>query len=150
MNIEVKMQEIDKLEIADEYLDLAIECFLHTERFASAIHLAGAAQEIYGKWLRCNQALDLTTMMLNQLEKYHKENGTDFDRREVIKADKRSKNTLKHMDNKEDRFTQVNLQLDAFVLLAETMTEHQMLGRQMSSRLQEFKEHLLAAREKYS
>jgi hypothetical protein len=144
---EIQMDVIDKLEVADEYLDLAIESFLHTGRYASAIHLAGAAQEIYGKWLRCNQGQDLTTMMLDQLEKFHKENGTDFDRKEVLRADKRTKNTLKHMDNKEDRFTCANLKLDALVLIAETMTEHKMLKREMSSNVTEFKEFLLRARD---
>ncbi|MEZ9171304.1 hypothetical protein AB4122_07560 [Vibrio cyclitrophicus] len=136
------MELIDKLDVADEYLELAIECFLHTGKYASAIHLAGAAQELYGKWLRCNQSMDLTTMVLNQLEKHHKESGKEFNRKDIIKTDKRTKNSLKHMDNKEDRFTQLNLKLDAFVLLAETLTEHRILERQVSPRIQEFTDHI--------
>ncbi|MFY9836255.1 MAG: hypothetical protein WAK55_07245 [Xanthobacteraceae bacterium] len=43
--------EISKLEIAREYLDAAIQFFLARTNFFCAIHLAGAAEELFGAHL---------------------------------------------------------------------------------------------------
>ena len=64
------MEKFDKLAIADEMLESAIESYLDGQKYFSALHLAGAAQEIYGKWLRINGGQDFTTMMLDQAAKF--------------------------------------------------------------------------------
>jgi hypothetical protein len=44
-------QTVAKLDIAQEYLDLAIKLFLAGANFFCSIHLAGAAEELFGAYL---------------------------------------------------------------------------------------------------
>ena len=60
------MEKFDKLAIADEMLESSIESYLDGQKYFCALHLAGAAQEIYGKWLRIKGGTDFSTMMLDQ------------------------------------------------------------------------------------
>ena len=120
------MEMFDKLDIADEMLESAIESYLDAQKYFTALHLAGAAQEIYGKWLRINGEQDFSTMMLDHAGKIFEER---IDRKAIKKEDKRPKNSIKHMDSKSDRFTHLNPQFDAFMMLSEAITEYLMLKR---------------------
>jgi len=120
------MRKFDKLVIADEMLETAIELFLDEKKYFQSLHLAGAAQEIYGKWIRINGGKDHTSTMLDQFEKLSNE---PIDRKSIKKEDKRPKNSIKHIDNKNDRYTLLNPELDTLVILSEAVTEHFKLKR---------------------
>ncbi|MDP5138730.1 hypothetical protein ORJ04_22550 [Rheinheimera baltica] len=138
------MERFDKLDIADEMLESAIESYLDNEKYFSSLHLAGAAQEIYGKWLRINGGQDFSTMMLNQAEKIFDE---PINRKSVKKEDKRSKNSIKHMDNKSDRFTDLQPQMDSFMAISEAVAEYLMLQRPETSNITRFKNYLISTKE---
>lgn len=138
------MQKFDKLDIADEMLESAIESYLDAENYFSALHLAGAAQEIYGKWLRINGEQNFSKMMLNQAEKIFNE---PIDRKAIKREDKRPKNSIKHMDNKSDRFAHLNPQLDSFVVISEAVIEYLMLKRSETSNITRFKNYLIRTKE---
>jgi hypothetical protein len=53
----VTEREVSKLEIANEYLDAAIEFFLAQKSYFSAIHLAAAAEELFGAHLPESQRI---------------------------------------------------------------------------------------------
>jgi len=139
--------KIDKLEIADEFLDQAIECYLDKSKYVTALHLAGAAQEIYGKWLRCNKGQDFSSIMMNHAETLAKEHSLTFDRKAHKKADKHAKNTIKHFDNKADRFAELDPQLDSVIMLSEAVTEHIMLKRIETKNIERFKTYFSKTRE---
>jgi len=130
------MEKFDKLTIADEMLESAIESYLDGQKYFSALHLAGAAQEIYGKWLRINGGQDFTTMMLDQAAKFIDE---PIDRKAIKKEDKRPKNSIKHMDNEADRFAYLNLKLDSFMAITDAFTEYSMLKRNETPNIIRFK-----------
>ena len=138
------MEKIDKLIIADEMLESAIELYLDGQKYFSALHLAGAAQEIYGKWLRINGGQDLATMMLDQAAKFMDE---PIDRKAIKKEDKRPKNSIKHMDNEADRFAYLNLKLDSFMAITDAFTEYSMLKRDETPNTIRFKAYLMSTRE---
>ncbi len=50
-------REVSKLEIANEYLDAAIEFFVAQKSYFSAIHLAAAAEELFGAYLPESQRI---------------------------------------------------------------------------------------------
>lgn len=79
------MDKIDKLSIGDEFLDSAIQLYLDEGKYLSALHLAGASEEIFGKWLRCNKSQDYSSFMLDQTEKIFRDNGIDIDKKSVNK-----------------------------------------------------------------
>lgn len=138
------MESFDKLEIADEMLESAIESYLDSKKYFPALHLAGAAQEIYGKWLRINAGQDFSTMMLNHADKIFDE---PIDRKSVKKEDKRPKNSIKHMDNESDRFAHLNPQLDSFIVISEAVTEYLMLKRPETDNIIRFKNYLISTKE---
>lgn len=138
------MENIDKLLIADELLETAIDCYLDQNKYLSALHLAGAAQEVYGKWIRSNNGQNLSTLMLNEYEKH---TGDKIDRKALNKADKHSKNTIKHLDNKGDRFAQLNPKLDSFMQISEAVTDYMLLKRSETTNIARFKEYLISTKE---
>lgn len=138
------MESFDKLEIADEMLESAIGSYLDSEKYFSALHLAGAAQEIYGKWLRIRGGQDFSTMMLNHADKIF---DAPIDRRAIKKEDRRSKNSIKHMDNESDRFVHLNPQLDSFMAISEAVTEYLMLRRPETTNITRFKSYLSGTKE---
>ena len=129
------MQKFDKLLIADEMLEAAIELFLDDKKYFPSLHLAGAAQEIYWKWIRINGGKDHTTNMLDIYEKHIDE---PLDRKSIKREDKRPKNTIKHFDNKKDRYAFLNPELDSFMLLSEAVTEHTILKRAKTGNIDRF------------
>jgi hypothetical protein len=120
------MNKFDKLVIADEILETAIELFLDDKKYFQSLHLAGAVQEIYGKWIRINGGKDHTSTMLDQYEKLSNE---EIDRKLIKREDKRPKNSIKHIDNKNDRYALLNPELDSLIILSEAVTEHMKLKR---------------------
>lgn len=138
------MDKFDKLEIADEMLEKAIDSYLDDQMYFSALHLAGAAQEIYGKWLRIKGGQDYTTMIFDQIAKFSK---TPLDRKAMKKEDKRPKNSIKHMDNESDRYVFLRPKLDAFYIISEAMTEYMMLHREETANIIRFKEYLVQTQE---
>lgn len=138
------MENFDKLAIADEMLESAIESYLDGQKYFCALHLAGAAQEIYGKWLRIKGGQDFSTMMLNHASKIFDE---PIDRKAIKNEDKRPKNSIKHMDNEADRYAYLNLKLDVFSVISEAVTEYMMLKRIETPNIVRFKEYLINTRE---
>lgn len=86
-----------KLDIAREYLDLAMQCYSEGRDYFSAIHLAGAAGELFGQWLP--EAHRVSTVALKaQKEMERLETGKTPTDRDVRRFLNWSKNTIKHMD----------------------------------------------------
>lgn len=137
------MEEIDKLTIADEMLEVAIENYLDNERYFSAIHLAGAAQENYGKWIRINKGQNFSTLIFEQADKAFKDQGESLDRKAIKKSEKHSKNTIKHLDNHGDRYALLDPVLDAFMQISEAVVDNAILQREETSNLKRFKEHVI-------
>ena len=138
------MDKIDKLAIADEMLESAIESYFDDQKYFSALHLAGAAQEIYGKWLRINGGQDFSTMMLDNAARILEE---PIDRKAIKKEDKRPKNSIKHIDNESDRFAYLDPQLDSFLVISVAVTDYMMLQRKETANIVRFKKYLIRTRE---
>lgn len=74
---------------------------------------------------------------------YEKSIDEPLERKEIKKEDKRPKNTIKHFDNKNDRFALLNPQLDSFVIISEAVTEYLILKREETDNIKRFKEHII-------
>jgi hypothetical protein len=137
------MKQIDKLDIADEFLEQSIESYLDHSRYVSAIHLAGAAQEIYETLIKGNREQNFSTIVLNQLEKHAKSSGSDFDRNEILQCGRYPRNSVKHMDKKNDRFTYINPEIEAMTLVLEAITDAMLLKKKETENIKRFKEHFM-------
>lgn len=137
------MEKIDKLTIADEMLEVAIENYLDNGRYFSALHLAGAAQENYGKWVRINQGQDFSTLIFEQADKAFKDQGETLDINAIKKSEKHSKNTIKHLDNHGDRYALLDPILDAFMQISEAIVDNALLHREETNNVKRFKVHVI-------
>lgn len=123
------MNEHDKLAIADEMLETAIELYLDSQKYFSSLHLAGAAQEIYGKWLMMNGSRNFDTVLLDAM------GASPDNRKSLLKSVNRSKNSVKHIDNKDDRYVVLQPQEDAYMKILTAFMEYRELERGMTNNI---------------
>jgi hypothetical protein len=138
----------EKIDIAIEHLDLAIEQVTADKNFYSAIHLAGAAEEILGKYIeRCSAGAHKAhhEQMLDALERLSKlhvfREEEVFKRKENSKYLRRSIHNVKHMDNnkndegyvtfdaKQEAIEAVEAGLSNFMLLISLDNKHHSVKR---------------------
>ena len=96
------MPNIKKLDIALEFLDLAMQLYMEGRNYLCAIHLAGAAEELLGMHrLKAERISELTLKAQKGLQ--YIETGKlpkDAEARKIVNL---SKNSIKHMrDNTDD------------------------------------------------
>ncbi|EIX4875831.1 hypothetical protein QTV42_004225 [Vibrio vulnificus] len=138
------MKELDKSDIADEFLDQAIECFLDSCRYASSLHLAGAAQEIYEKVIKSERAQDFTSILMDQYEKVMQQQGIPFDRKEFLKESRIPKNSIKHMDGKKDRLVTIDIEKEALEMLSKAVTDALLLQKPVTPNIKRFQDYFVA------
>lgn len=104
--------DYSKLEIASEYLELAMQLYLEKRNYFCAIHLAGAAEELFGMHLpkdkrifniarKAQKALRIIeTAKVPQNAKEHAEAD-----REATQLVNWSKNTIKHLNDDKTTIT---------------------------------------------
>lgn len=100
--------EVHKIVIAIEYLDTAATLWLFELNHFSAMHLAGAAEEIAGKACRiAGKAAhfdDLRSRVVKALTALR----IDYSEQEIKEAAYGAKNAVKHMDSRNDAMVSVD------------------------------------------
>ena len=86
-----------KIDIAREYLDAAIESFLAQSNFFCAIHLAAAAEELFGAHLPKGQRI--STLACNAEKALKSESGQIVSDKAARTSVNEWKNEVKHMDD---------------------------------------------------
>jgi hypothetical protein len=92
----VTERKVSKLEIAHEYLDAAIEFFLARTNFFCAIHLAAAAEEVFGAHLPGSQRISTSAWKAERALK--SETGRVPTDKEARKSVNKWKNEVKHIE----------------------------------------------------
>jgi len=94
----VTERKVSKLEIAQEYLDAAIEFFLAQTNFFCAIHLAATAEELFGAHLPKSQRIFTSAWKAMKALMSETEPTTPSDTA-ARKSVNKWKNEVKHMDD---------------------------------------------------
>ena len=131
------MSKTDKLEIVDQMLESAIEEYIDKERYFSAFNLAGVAEELYGKFIRINGGKDAQTSTIEAVARINKIRGW-LPVKEWKKIANRPKNSVKHFDNNEDRFIEIEIKVEACLMLGEALSNHTELDRKVTPIIQRF------------
>jgi hypothetical protein len=90
-------REVSKLEIAQEFLDAAIEFFLARSNYFCAIHLSAAAEELFGAHLPKCERIRIAAWKAEKALK--SESGRTISDKEARKSVDAWKNEVKHMDD---------------------------------------------------
>ncbi|WP_428087180.1 hypothetical protein [Candidatus Thioglobus sp.] len=109
-------QCIKKVDIAVEFLDLAVQLYLKDKNYSSVIHLAGASEELLGKALESKgQNHILKEKSIEIIEGVKKIFGLKVEEKNACGEINRVKNEIKHWNNGEDMCA--DLEFSASVIL---------------------------------
>ncbi len=114
------MPSYHRIEIAKAHLHRAIVLFLEEKDFINAITLAGAAEEVFGKFAR---RANLTPAMEEITDILHTEVGAELDKKR-IRNDylNRVKNNLKHFEQGDDELVEIEPEEEAISMIIRAMT----------------------------
>ncbi|MHB8066894.1 MAG: hypothetical protein ACYDIC_03225 [Desulfobaccales bacterium] len=114
------MPSYHRIEIAKAHLHRAIVLFIDEDDFINAITLAGAAEEVLGKFAR---KADMTTVMDDLTDILHNKAGGKLDKKK-IRNDylNRIKNILKHFEHGDEELVEIDPQEEATSMILRAMT----------------------------
>jgi hypothetical protein len=121
--------KVDKLDIANQMLDSAIEEFLDKKRYFSSLNSAGVASEIYAKAIRINggkeSQRDVIEAAIKLTQKWNKPEPSIKGMKKIANH---LKNAIKHFDSASDRFVEIDAEEEAMYMIAEAMANKDILG----------------------
>ncbi|TLG78633.1 hypothetical protein [Methylocystis sp. B8] len=95
-----------KLDIAHEYLDTAMQLYIEKRSYFSAIHLAGAAEELFGRHLPKDERISTIALkaqigfqVLESGKEVEYETAQKTERKKALGITLGSKNSVKHMND---------------------------------------------------
>ena len=104
------MEKVNKLEIAKEMLDAAIDEYLDHQRHFAAYNLAAIAEELLGKFVRLNGGKDALSQSVESVKLVNKAlKGDELSDKEWKKEISKLKNSIKHIDSGNDRHINTNI-----------------------------------------
>ena len=132
------MKNIDKIQIAEEMMTAAlVECIEHRRYFA-AINLAYVAEELYGKLIRISGEKTMRDEVIDSVLKEDKEGYLD---RKLIKSvASYYKNSIKHMNSRNDRYISINVESEVRHAISAAMENRDKLNLPPNKLLDQFSE----------
>lgn len=123
---------ISKLTIASEYLTRAIELYFRDDSYFSALHLAGAAQELLGKFVERSGGVSAHTSLAQgaaRISRHLNPHGVPSTERQMKDIINQAKNRVKHLNNVGDDVVEFDPQTFAREMLDLAVSEfYQLLG----------------------
>lgn len=134
-------RRLDKLEIAAEILEAAICEFLDSQRFAAALHLAGAAEEILGKYAKSQGLGHHIADVSNLANVLAAQSGIDSVPGSVwYRCATHYKNAIKHLDSEDDRFVMVAMEDEARDMIGGALSNYSRLELPLTPTIARFYE----------
>lgn len=118
--------EVSKLTIAAEYLNRAIEMYFRGDSDFSALHLAGAAQELLGKFVECSGAQSAHSQLVKgvvRISRVLDPVGVASKEKNIRHVINFAKNRVKHMDDEGDDIIQFDVRRAAEDMLDIAVSE---------------------------
>lgn len=122
--------ETDKLVIAIEYLDTAATLWIHEINYFSAMHLAGAAEELAGKACRIAGINANFDDLRLRVKRGLSAVGIEHTEQQLKEAAYRVKNAVKHMDSRNDNMVNVDARKESANYILAAYQNFEKLGLQ--------------------
>jgi hypothetical protein len=138
---EMTDQIYNKLDLATEQLDVALWFFLKRKRLASALLLAGAADEILSQAVshRGEQnSLDRRYEVLELL--YSILDGRPLSREDFIRDENRALTAVTHMESASDWSVTLDLEDAAYSMIVRACHNYDLLGLRRTANMREFED----------
>jgi len=118
-----------RLDLAKVQLDTAINLFLDQKNYASAITLAGAAKEIFGKSLTVCGGISALTSSYESTAKFHTMlHGTELNKNSYFTKENLARDALKHLQNNKGPTITIDLEEAACWMLVRAIQNGRSLG----------------------
>lgn len=124
-----------RVDLALEQLDVALELFLEKRSFASALTLAGAAEEILGKALKLQNRGHTLDEWYDQVNEVW-----GVSRKEFITKTNAARNAAKHLSSHEEMNVGFGVEIEAVWLLVRACENARRLGYEDTNRMWQFNE----------
>lgn len=132
-------QEYTHIELAVEQLDIALYLFLNKQSFVSALTLAGAAEEIFGKALQRNAEQNSLDWKYENTEWWWTElHDKPLSKKEFAERENRARNAAKHIGDSNDMSVMVDLEDAALWMIVRACDNYRRLRFPCTARMLEF------------
>jgi hypothetical protein len=119
----------ERLVLAKGQLDTALDLFLVQKNYASAITLAGAAEEIFGKSLTVCGGTSALNSSYDSMAKFHTMlHGTELNKKSYVTKENLARDALKHLQNDKGPTITINLEEAACWMIVRAIQNGRSLG----------------------
>ena len=134
------MAQFQRIEIAKAHLHRAIVLFIEEQDFINAITLAGAAEEVLGRFVR---GANLTTAMDQIVGNLCRKLGGSLDEKKIRNDHlNRVKNSLKHFEKGDDELIEIEAEEEAISMIVRAMSNLVLIEGQLTEHSKIFYEFL--------
>lgn len=132
---------IKKIDIALELLDRAIHCYMNSKEYFSAIHLAGASEELLGEYVRDIGGKDILTSFAEAMHKIGLLDGNVLPVKENKKHLNNVKNSIKHKNNVHDDRIEIDEEMEARDMIERSISNFSTLNHNPTKNIIEYYKH---------
>lgn len=133
-------------ELALQQLETAISLFWAGEDYASVVTLAGAADEIFGKYLAADGKLSSLEELKKAVAAIHLKLYGEVDPPEhIARRANSAKNSLKHWDVGDPRIVKFDLKQEATDMLSRAIDNYWTLAQDLTESMERFQREVLRA-----
>ena len=128
-----------RTELALSQLETALRLFAEGKEFASVITLAGAADEVFGKFLAATGRENSLESLKRSVGEIHmKLYGEATPPKQIADRANRARNSLKHWDNGDPEIIKLDLRVEACDLLYRAIDNYWALETKLSPAMEAF------------
>ena len=132
------MDTYRKLEIAVQLLESVIDSYIREAQYFSAIHLAGGAEELLGKYVRIAGEKDSLSDWAEAMNKIGFLTGSSSSIKKNKKYINWAKNNVKHMDTAADDTIEMDAKEEAKDLIERAISNFNRLGLNPTSKVLDY------------
>lgn len=127
----------ERLVLAKGQLDTALDLFLDQKNYASAITLAGAAEEIFGNALTLDGGKSALDSSYESMAEFHTMiHGTELNKTSYVRKENFARDALKHLQNDKGPTITIDLQEAACWMLVRAIQN----GRKLDFEFERFRD----------
>ena len=119
----------DRIALAKEQLETALDLFLDQRNYSAAVTLAGAAEEIFGGALTIKGGKSALDSSYESMDEFHRMiHGKTLDKKSFVSQENIARDALKHLQESKGPTITVDLQAAACWMLVRALKNGRVLG----------------------
>jgi hypothetical protein len=134
----MEKNEHDRLDLATEQLEVAVELFLSKRSFVSALTLAGAAEEVLGKALNHKGQKNWRQKEFDLVALPERASGRQYDWKKFIEETNKTRNAAKHFRHSQESIIASDTENDSLQMIVRAILNYRDLDLPRKTFIQTF------------